>query len=122
MKIYSKSVKVDTTGVDGAAAGSAALGGLHGYLLDVYLDYHASAPASTDVTISYRRRGGTILTMANNATDKLVAPRRQVQGSDGSNLAGQYEKYPISGDLAIAVAQANALSSCVTLFVRMVDF
>ena len=121
MEIYTRVVKITTTGADGVASGSEDLGGLRGYLLDVYLDYHASAPGTTDVTISYKTRGGTILTKANNATDVLAAPRRQVQGNDGANLSGEYEMYPIDQDVTIAVAQANALAPCVTVYLRMVN-
>ena len=75
-EIVIEKVAVTTTGSDGVATGSAASGAIHGKILDIYLDYHASAPAgTTDITIAYTTRGGNIYAKTDNVTDVLVHPR-----------------------------------------------
>ena len=51
-EIYTQQVSITTTGSAGSASGSGYLTGIVGFLLDVYLNYHASCPATADVTIS----------------------------------------------------------------------
>jgi len=110
MRILTKSVAVTTTGSDASATGSGTLDGGRGFILDVYLDYHADAPAMTDVTIAYTTRGGSIAVISNNKTDMLIAPRQ--------NPAGE-SKYPLDQSLTISVAGADALTACVTAWFRI---
>ncbi len=116
-EISTVKIKVTTTGGDGAATGSAQTEALNGFLLDVFLDYHASAPGSTDVTIAYTERGGNLVVVSNNATDGLYAPRQTEHDAAAASLgAGAY--YPLNQPLTISVAQANALTACVTAHIR----
>lgn len=110
MRIITKSVAVTTTGSDGSATGSGTLDGTRGMLLDVWLDYGATAPATTDVTIAYTTRGGSIAVISNNATDMMVVPRQ--------NPAIE-SQYPIDQSLTVSVAGANALDPCVTAWFRI---
>jgi len=110
MRIVTRSLAVTTTGSDAAAVGSANLDGTTGFLLDVWIDYASTAPATTDVTIAYVTRGGTIATVTNNATDILIAPR-QNPAADA--------KYPINQAITVSVAGANALDPCVTAWFRI---
>lgn len=117
--IVTETIAVTTTGADGAATGSTASGALYGFLLDVYLDYHASAPATTDVTLAYTSpANGNILVVTNNATDGLYAPRKQACDAAGAAITGGYDCYPLNGTVTVSVAQANALTGAVTARVR----
>ena len=51
-EIAIETVKITTVGGAGAAVGSGATIPINGFLLDVFLNYDAAAPATTDVTIS----------------------------------------------------------------------
>lgn len=118
-EIHVESVAVTTTGEAGSASGSADSVVLHGYLLDVYLDYHASAPgATTDVTITYKDRGDTILAVANNATDGRYAPRQKPVDNANAAITNAHDRFPLNGKLTVAVAQSDALTACVTAHIR----
>jgi hypothetical protein len=120
MKIITEEVLVTTTGSDGSASGTANTPSIMGYLLDIYLDYHASAPATTDVTITHEDTGAPILTIANNATDGKYAPLLQGVDADGAAVDGVYISHSINSKITVAVAQADALSPCVTAHIRYV--
>ncbi len=117
-EIIEEIVAVTTTGADGGASGSGTSHVLHGFLLDVYLDYHASCPATADVTVAYTTKGGNIVVVSNNATDGLYAPRKQVCDSVGAAVSGVYDRWPLNQALTVSVAQANALTNCVVASIR----
>jgi len=109
MRIITRSLAVTTAGDDAAAVGSGEMDGVRGFLLDVWLDYHADAPATTDVTLAYTTRGGSIAAVTNNATDILIAPRQ----------TPAVDLYPIDQGLTLSVAGSNALTACVTAWFRI---
>lgn len=115
-------ISVDTAGGDGVAAGSSTSAHLTGYLESVYLDYHASAPATTDVTITFATRGGTIMAVANNATDGYYAPQNLVADAAGADVAGVYTKILLNQPITVTVAQANALTACVTAYITYIGW
>jgi len=117
-EICTVKVKVTTTGDDAAAVGSAQTEALHGFLLDVFLDYHASAPNTTDVTLAYTERGGNILAVANNATDGLYAPRQKPVDNANSAITNAHDRFPLNQPLTISVAGSDALTACVTAHIR----
>lgn len=109
-------IAVTTAGAAGAAAGSTNSIPIQGFLLDVFIDYHASAPATTDVTIS-EPVFGNLLVMANNNADCRLAPREPL--CDGAAAAvGLYDLIPINSALTVTVSQADALSECVVVTLR----
>jgi hypothetical protein len=115
-QINYETVKVTTTGSAGSASGSAETIPIEGFLLDMYIDYHASAPATTDVTIS-DPVFGNLLVVSNNATDGKYAPREP--NCDAAGAAnGLYDLIPLNSKLTVAVAQANALTDCVVVTLR----
>lgn len=115
-RIEHQKVNVTTTGAAGAATGSADSVIINGLLLDIFLDYHASAPATTDVTISDPVFGNLVV-KSNNATDCKLVPREQV--CDGLAVdTGLYDLIPINGKLTVSVAQADALTDCVVATIR----
>jgi hypothetical protein len=116
-------IPVTTTGGDGAATGDASSVDVSGRVLAVYLDYDGNAPATTDVTLAMADGPSeNILEISNNKTDGWYYPRKQVCESDGSALTydGTYivaEPYVVHGRLKLSVAQADALTDCVTAYV-----
>lgn len=117
-RVVTEVVKVTTTGENGSAAGSAISGVLNGLLLDIYLDFHASAPATTDTTVSYTDRGGNIVVVTSSATDVLLAPRVKPVDNANSAIANAHDKFALDGRLTVTLAQANALTDCVTAYIR----
>lgn len=111
-------VKVTTTGVAGSASGNTDSDMIAGYLEDVYIDFHGSAPATTDVTISFKGRGGNVLATTNTVTDAFFAPRRTVVDNTNSPILNAYDKYAIWDKLNISVAQSDALTDAVTVYIR----
>jgi len=87
-----------------------------GFLLDVFIDYHADAPATTDVTISDPLFGNLVV-KSDNATDCKLAPREPTVDAAAA-LTGLYDLIPIHSSLTISVAQADALTDCVAVTVR----
>lgn len=83
---------VATTGPAGAAAGSAGGFVQPGRLTAVEVDYAAGQPATTDLTVTVG--GRTVLTLANQATDRVVNPRVPVQDAAGADIAGRGEETP----------------------------
>ena len=116
--IYEEVVSVTTTGADGSGVGSAESGELVGYLESIFIDYHASAPATTDVTIAFATRGGNILVVSNSATDGLYAPVKQACDAAAAAISGAYVNHVLNQPLAISVAGCNALTAAVTVYIR----
>ena len=124
--IRSERIAVTTTGSAGSATGAAnSTNTISGRILKVRLDFHASAPASTDVTITERIGSTdweTIHTESNSGTDVTRYPRRAVDDAaentvtyDGTNEI--YEPFVVDGYVRVAVAQSNALTDCVVVTV-----
>lgn len=111
-------VAITTTGVAGSAAGSGTTIPINGFLLDVYLDYHASCPATADVTIA-DPVFGNIVVKSNNATDAWLAPRKDTVDAAAA-ATGLYDLIPLNSALTISVAQADALTDCVVAYVRWI--
>jgi hypothetical protein len=118
-RVSSLQVKVTTAGGNGAAVGSETTIPLNGLLLDFYIDYAATCPATTDVTIS-DAVFGTILAKSNSATKDWYMPAKQ-QCDPGGADNGMYGNIPLNGPLTIEVAQANALTDCVVVTIRFLE-
>jgi hypothetical protein len=117
-EIATEKVYITTTGTAGNATGSGTTNPIMGFLLDVYLDYHASCPATADVTISQDTfRAACVIT--NNATDKWIEPRKQTCDPAGADT-GSYDLIPINGPITVAIAQADALTTCLVATVRWI--
>lgn len=118
-EIITQEVKITTTGGAGAATGSGTTMPVMGFLLDVFLNYHASAPATTDVTIS-DPVFGNIVVKSNNATDIWLAPRKQLCDAAAADT-GLYDLVPVKSALTIAIAQADALTDCLVATFRFIS-
>jgi hypothetical protein len=116
-------ITVTTTGGDGSASGSATLG--HDlermFLMGVKIDYNASAPETTDVTITeVGGLGQTILTLTDVNTDGFYYPRAELDGPTGAAL-GMYELLMLEGDIQVEVAQCNAFAEAVSVTLQFLD-
>lgn len=110
---------VTTTGSSGSATGTAVSPAINGFLLDLYFDFHASAPATTDVTVSYTTPAdGNIIVLTNTNTDVLHMPRKQASDNAGAAISGVYDCYPVDGTLTVSVAGCDALTAAVTVRAR----
>lgn len=115
-EIAYQTVVIDTVGEAGAAVDSGTTIPIIGFLLDVFIDYHADAPATTDVTIA-DPVFGNVLVKSDNNTDVTLAPREPTVDAAAA-VTGLYDLVPLSGPLTIDVAQADELTGCVTVTVR----
>ena len=122
MAIEKYTIKVSTTGSSGSATGSLVTALPYCELLTARLDFHASAPGTTDTTLS--SPGGpvsvTLLTVTNSATDAWYYPSIQLDDNSGSAITGAYIPAIIHGNLLTELAQCDALTDALTLtiFVR----
>lgn len=115
------SVAITTTGSAGSATGSGTIDiAKPGWCEWVYLDFHASAAATTDVTIALSNpTGGNLLATTNTVTDARFYPRASVVTPANAAITDGYDKIALTGDLAVSVAQADALAPCVTVYVAV---
>lgn len=116
-------LSVDTTGSDSSATGNDETSDeYHGWLLEVEVDYHESAPAgTTDVTLKVKN-GHDLLVLTNAATDGTWAPRRPCCDTAGSAITNSFDKLPINGVIRAEVAGCNALTAAAALTVRVLTF
>ena len=118
MEIVTERVAVTTTGVAGSATGSGTSSAINGLLMNIYLDYHASAPATTDVTVAYATRGGNVLAVSDNATDGLYHPRAKPVDNANTAITDAHDKFALNDALTVSVAQSDALTDCVVAYIR----
>ncbi len=123
MTIQKHELKVSTTGSAGTATGSSVLALPISELVAIYVDYHASAPSTTDLTLTSPGNPAsvTILTLTNVNTDGWYYPKVQKHDNAGAAITGDYADPPIHGNLQIDLAQADALTDAVvtTVYVRV---
>lgn len=121
MKIHTEKVSVTTTGSDGSATGSSNSTTLVGFVQDVYLDYHASCPATADVTLAYADMSDSILVVTDNATDGRFAPRQKMVDNANAAITNSHDKFAVNGKITVSVAGANALTNCVVAYIRVLE-
>lgn len=117
--IQTIALPIATTGSAGSATGSASTETLFGFLLDIYLDFHASAPTTTDTTVAFAERGGNLLVVTNSSTDALYTPRVNICDSAAAAVTGVYEPYPLNDALTISLAGCDQLTTAVTAYIRV---
>ena len=123
MAIEKHVIKVSTTGSSGSATGSLVTALPPCELLAVYINFHASAPASTDTTLSSPGDpvSVTLLTVTNSATDAWYYPSIQMDDNSGSAITGAYVPGLIHGNLLTELAGCDALTDALvmSIFVRI---
>lgn len=116
-------VAVNTTGSAGSATGTGtATDFIHGYFLDAYIDYHASAPATTVVTIAQTGHADKVLTAPASATDVRIAPRQSLATRAGAAITNSHDLIPVNGTLTVAVSASDALTAAATVTMRVLTF
>lgn len=119
--ILRTTLKVTTTGSAGSATGSATTGEtISGRIVRVDLDYHASAPNTTDVTLAEANDliATNIVNKENANTDTTIYPTVQLTDNTGTGRTYDgtrpvVDYYPVSDELTLSVAQSDALTNCV---------
>ena len=123
MAIEKHVIKGSTTGSSGSATGSLVTALPPCELLAVYMNFHASAPASTDTTLSSPGDpvAVTLLTVTNSATDAWYYPSIQMDDNSGSAITGAYVPGLIHGNLLTELAGCDALTDALvmSIFVRI---
>jgi hypothetical protein len=118
-EIVEEVVRVTTTGSAGSASGNADSPAMMGFLLDIYLDYHASAASTTDATIAFAAPArGNIAVVTDNKTDILIAPRMKLVDNAGAAITNSNDKFPLNGKINVALAQCDALTDAVVATIR----
>jgi hypothetical protein len=114
------SFAVTTTGAAGSATGSKATHVFEpGTLIDcIKVDYHASAPGTTDLTIvEATGLTRTVLSLANANTDAELYPRHGTHTNLGVSGSGE-AMYIVEGALTIALAGCDALTNAAIVHIQ----
>ena len=117
MAIDKHIAKISTTGSSGSATGSLVVALPYSKLVAARLDFHASAPGTTDTTLSSPGDpvAVTLLTVTNSATDAWYYPGLQMHDSSASAITGAYVPAFIHGNLLVELAGCDALTDALTL-------
>ena len=109
-------VTLTTTGSAGSAVATSTLTlGRPGFVRAIAVDYHASAPATTDLVIKADSAAGvTVFTKTNTVTDQAAAPVA-MPGIDETGAATAATDvgsggFPFGTGLYFSVAQSDALT------------
>lgn len=116
------SATVTTTGSAGSATGTASLT-LSGYVSSIKVDWSASAPVTSDITIVEQGGfGRTLYTKSNSATDITLYPYHHGDDNTGATIAGVYGRiYVPSVPVLISVSGCDALAAACVVSVIMTD-
>lgn len=120
--LRSQQIAVTTVGADGSAVGNnVGTIPIHGEIKALRVDWHASAPATSDIDITLEADAShpqTVLYDKDDAKDDLwVYPHVQATSTAGAGITGVYVPIVGSGYPKVAVAQCNALAPAVTVTV-----
>jgi hypothetical protein len=121
-----QTLSITTTGSDGSATGSGSFARrVRGTLKNLSFNYHASAPATTDVIVSYTDHNGVvheIMNKANTSTDVGEPNVRQDVSDDAGANVGTLETPIVFQDwttINVAVAGCDALTGAVVVGLEM---
>lgn len=117
---------VTTTGVAGSATGSGTFARrVRGVLKNLSFNFHASAPATTDVTVSYTDHNGVvheIMVVTNSATDTPAPNVVQDVHDDAAAAVSSLETPIVLQDwtaINVSVAGCDALTDAVVVGLEM---
>ena len=123
--IRTVTIPVTTTGSAGAATGTGTSSSVvFGEVLGVYLNFHASAPATTDTTISTVGGGPpsyNLLVVTDSATDAYIAPRATAVDSANSAITNSHTPFVVADKIQVALAGCDALTDAVVAYVILQD-
>ncbi len=114
-------VYLTTTGTAGSATATGKTDGINGMLTGIYFDFHASAPSTTDTTVTDLTTGRTLLTLSNTKTDTFYLTEVQASDNTGTAISGIYGLIPVSGEIQIALVQCDALTNACIAYVYVLE-
>lgn len=92
---------------------------VYGKIEKIHVEIDGLASGAADVTITDNTSGETILELTNISADSVDYPRRQVDDTSGSGIAGAYDNFYVNGPLKIVTADGgNAKTGYVTVYSR----
>lgn len=118
-RIREITLTVTTTGAAGSATGSAVSDYYEGYFLEAYLNYHASTPATADLTIKQTGASDNILVVTDSTTDALYAPRRSIVTPAAAAITNGHGLIPFAGTITASLAQGDALTGACVVTIRI---
>jgi hypothetical protein len=130
--IRSEKIKVNTTGIAGAAVGENNSSPFQGRVLSVLLVPHASLPATAD-TIVYITKDGddninveTLATFSNNNSITKRYPIKEADNGAGASIAAAnktnvFVPFITTKGVHVEVAEADALTAAVEIEVTFED-
>jgi len=117
-------VTVTTTGSAGSATGEGSTPRIRGLFYKIKLDYHASAPDTTDVTITTVDDNedtiDTILTISNNEVDGTYSPTTPTHDNTGGLTGDRILEDIPQGTVKISVAGCDALTGAVVATIHYI--
>jgi hypothetical protein len=119
----SRPISVTTTGAAGSASGNADSEEIiNGKILAIHLNFHASTPATADVTITNKNAPlKTLLVTTDTATDGWYYPRYIIHSEAGVALTGtaggDRAMHGIDDYVNVALAQGDALTAAVVAYI-----
>lgn len=124
--LKSATIGVTTTGAAGSGAGNSDSETFVGEIVGIYVNHDANAPATTDITITDKRTGVTLLNVNNSLTDAYFAPRAKAVDSANANLLSSEvngvwpQPYVVDQGVNVAIAGGNSITNhaVVTVFYR----
>jgi len=109
-------ISVTTVGGAGLAAGPLSLTGRCRGDHPGYIDYHASCPATADVTIApVSGVGGNILAIANSQHRRLLLAPADLLHHRWVAITYSHSEIACVEPIQVTVAQADALTNCVVV-------
>lgn len=116
--------RVNTTGAAGSATGSVSFAARPGVLSALDKDWHAAAPATSDVVITESWDGGSqiLYTKSDSAADNAVPPIAAAGDNTGAAIAGQYLPVALRGGLiTISVTGCDPLTDALLVTFSVLD-
>lgn len=114
-------ISVTTTGTAANATGTGSTDRpIVGRVLGVYLNFHASAPATTDTTL--RTKGNSmpsynLLVVSNSATDAFIQVAAKPVDNANTAITNSHIPFVVADYLEIALAGSDALTNAVVAHV-----
>jgi hypothetical protein len=116
-----KSARITT---DASGNGSARITGLRGIVARIAVNYHASADAGTDVTITEGDdfTAVTLMTLTDNNTDIVLRPLYPAHDAAGAAITDQYQLMVVGGGaITVTVAGAGELTNAVIVSIVTIE-
>ena len=115
--IRSTIIRVTTTGVAGSASGTGQTDHvITGVIVGANVNFHASAPATTDTTIRTTTAPTyNILVITNSATDAFIQPAGKPVDNANTAITNSHAPIPVNDRITVALAGSDALTNAVVV-------